>query len=78
MTQHIRDFCEDKARAGDSRYAVAYAILELAQQHAKVARALDTIGLNNMNPEGPPGALEEIGMQMKALVEAISASTRDG
>lgn len=72
MPQHIKDFCEDKAREGDGQYAVAFAILELADHHARVARSLDAMGMNNMVAGGPPGALEMIAMQMKSIADAFT------
>ena len=37
MTEHISDFCERKARAGDSGFAVAFALLEVAAAITKAA-----------------------------------------
>jgi hypothetical protein len=71
MPQHIHDFFEEKARAGDGQYAVAFAILELAEQQKATAKALDSMGMNNMVPAGVPGALEMIGMQMKDIAAAL-------
>jgi len=68
---HIHDFCEDKARSGEGAYALAYALLELAEAQMETAKALDHIGRNDLNPTGPPGALEELAIQMKRVADAL-------
>jgi hypothetical protein len=45
-TGNLHDFFEDKARAGDAGFAIAYALLELAEQQRRSADALDRMGLN--------------------------------
>jgi hypothetical protein len=68
---NIHDHFENMART-DGRYAIAFAILELAEHQKATVKALDGMGMNNSVPGGPPGALEMIGMQMKAIAEALS------
>lgn len=43
--KHMQDYFEDKARSGDGAFAVAFALLELAEAQKKTARALDSAGI---------------------------------
>ena len=69
----IQGFCEDRARAGEAGYAIAYAILELAHKQHNVAKALDDLALNNLDPAGSPGAVEKLAMELGNLVQVLEA-----
>jgi hypothetical protein len=75
-TPHIHDFCEENART-DSGYAIAFAILELADAQKAAAKALDRLGLNYTNETGPPGALEELAMQAKRVADALISMSEE-
>lgn len=68
---HIHDIFEDRAKAGDSGFAIAFAILELADQTKACAAALDRLGTNNFSPKLGPGTTEFIGMQLERIAAAL-------
>jgi hypothetical protein len=68
----IHDLFEDKARAGDALYAIAFAILKVADHQRESASALDRMGMNRMVPGGPPGTSEMIAMQMETIADALT------
>jgi hypothetical protein len=71
--QHIDDVIEVKART-DGNYAVAYALLQLVEQHKVLANALDDIGLRRNTAGGDaPGALEMFAMELKRIADAMEA-----
>ncbi|WP_441255752.1 hypothetical protein [Tardiphaga sp. 285_C5_N1_2] len=71
MVKQTADYFEEKARAGDGAFAVAFAILELAAAHRKSGAALDRLGLNYEKSDGPPGAGEAIAMELKRIADAL-------
>jgi hypothetical protein len=71
--QHIMDLCEGKARAGDGAFAIALALLELAEAQNATATALDRLGLNYSNPIGPPGAVEKVAMELGRAADSLVA-----
>jgi hypothetical protein len=72
MVKNTYDYFEEKARAGDGAFAVAFALLELANAQKKAATALDQIGFNDgRNPGGPPGTTEKIAMELARIAEAL-------
>lgn len=76
MAKHIQDVFEDKARAGDGAYAVAFALLELARAQERTATQLKHLGL--ADAATPYGAIEALVMQIKETGETIaSALERD-
>jgi hypothetical protein len=71
-TKNIRDYFEDRARSGDGAFAVAFALMELAEAQKSSARALDQIGFNDgRNSSGPPGTTEKIAMELARIAEAM-------
>lgn len=77
MPQHFEDYCEDRARKGDGAFAVAFAIMRLADQQRRVANEINSLGLGNAAT--PHGALEYLAMQVSQagdrIAEAISGLT---
>lgn len=73
--KHIKDLFEDKARAGDGSYAIAYALLDLADAQAAASRALNKLGVGDAST--PFGALEALGMQIEKAAEIIAAKNED-
>lgn len=65
MPEHIKDVLEERARRGDGPSAIAFAILELTDQHRKLATALDYLGLNMQSGTDTIGAVEMIAIQLK-------------
>lgn len=63
MTQHIKDFFEDKARKGDAGFAVAYALIELADAQEATAKALQRLGMGDAAT--PMGAIENLSLEIK-------------
>jgi len=72
---HIEDFFEDKARGGDGRYAIAYALLKLASAQESTAVHIKYLG--NGNAATTMGAIEAYGMhigeKLNTLSEALNA-----
>jgi hypothetical protein len=71
VAKHIEDVFEEKARAGDGQFAMAYALLKLAQNHERLATKVGYLGFDAPGSHPAPGALEFIGMQMRDLVEVM-------
>ena len=72
MAKHILDEFEDKARAGDGQFAIAYALLRLADTHEKLRGDL----CFGQTATSPPGVLEKVGMPLSLLSIARSKSAR--
>ena len=68
----LMDLCAERADAGDSAFAIAYALLELAEAQKETALALDRMGLNWLKADGPPGALEKIAMEAERMADHLS------
>jgi len=74
-SKNIRDYFEDKARSGDGAFAVAFALMELAEAQKRSAKALDQIGFNDgRHSSGPPGTTEKIAMELARIAEAMETS----
>jgi hypothetical protein len=74
MAQNLTDIFEDKARKGDGSYAIAFALMELARAHERVATKIGHLGFDA--PGGnDPGALEYMGMQLSKIAEALDHLT---
>jgi hypothetical protein len=70
VTGHLHDFFEEKAREGDGMFAIAYALMELAQAQRRSADALDRLGLNYGSNTEQPGAVERLAVQAERLASA--------
>jgi hypothetical protein len=68
-SQHIQDFFEDRARGGDGAFAIAYALLELAEASKKTTRALDALAFNDAGHE--PGIFEKLAMETERIAIAL-------
>jgi hypothetical protein len=66
----VADVIEEKART-DARYAIAYAILRVAEAQTVIADRLYALGFNARIRDAP-GTTEFIGTQLKDLVTAVS------
>ena len=75
MTIHIQDFCEDKARKGEGLFAVAYALLELAEAQKSCAVHLKYLG--NGDASTTMGAIEAFGMQLGEKLDALTTAIQE-
>lgn len=94
MTESTRDFMERKVREGDSKFAVAFAILEASSEQKSGAEeiAAAIIELSDQQREigralerigfngatGTHGALEYIGMQFEKTADALQQIANKG
>jgi len=67
---HIHDLIEDLARE-DGSYAIAYALLQLAEQAKRAARAIDRLGL--ADAATPMGAIEVLSIELKRIADAMES-----
>lgn len=74
--QHIEDLFEDRARKGDGAFAIALALLKLAEAQERTARALNKLGL--AEAATPLGAMELLAKEVGGVREAISAVAEAG
>lgn len=74
MAQNIEDLCEDKARAGEGQFAIAFALLQIAREQRSVAYALKQLGLGDA--ASPMGALEYLSVTLKDGLEATAEAIR--
>jgi hypothetical protein len=65
----LRELFEKKARSGDGAFAVAYALLELADAQDKAAIATFDLGTRNAGTQ--MGAIELLALEVKGLAAAI-------
>ena len=70
MAQHIKDLFEEKARAGDGLFAIAYAIVDLADSQEATAKALKKLGLNDAATT--MGAMELISLSIEKSGQTIA------
>lgn len=77
MTQkHIEDLFEDKARAGDGSFAVAYALLRMAEAQNATAAALRQLGTGDAATT--MGAIELLAVEVRDGARAIEAALLAG
>jgi hypothetical protein len=69
--QHIADLIEDKART-DAGYAIAHALMRLADAQAATATHLKYLG--NGNAVTTMGAIEAFGMHIGEKIDALTAA----
>lgn len=70
MPKHIEDVCEEKARAGDGSFAIAYALLRLADEQKQTAHQLAKLGFNDA--ASPMGAVEHLTLHVSRSLDAIA------
>lgn len=70
--RHFENFCEDKARKGDGSYAIAFALLKLADAQERTANQIKDLGL--ASAASPFGAIEALIMQMKETGETLATA----
>lgn len=70
-TTHIDDIIEEKART-DSGYAIAYALLRIAEAQKNVATHIKYLG--NGNAMGPMGAIEAFGLHIGEKIDNLASA----
>lgn len=75
MTKHIQDICEDKARAGEGLFAVAYALLQLAEAQQRLAVHVKYLG--NGDASTTMGAIEAFGMHIGEKLDALTTAIQE-
>jgi hypothetical protein len=73
--QPLQDFFEERARAGDGAFAIAYALLNLTDAQIATARALNKLGVADAST--PFGAMEHLAMELKRAGEAVSGAVSE-
>jgi hypothetical protein len=71
MTKHLLEEFEDRARKGDGQFAIAYALLRMAENHEKLRNDL-CFGGNSY-----PGVLEKIGIELAEIASAVKLLEAD-
>lgn len=74
MAKHIHDIFEEKARAGDGQFAIAFALLEIAQQQKACAYQLERLGIGNAAT--PMGAIELLSKGLNEGASEIAEAIR--
>lgn len=74
---HIVDVFENYARKGDGQFAIAFALLKMTEAQERGARAIDDLALNSLDPEGCPGAVEKLAMELGRLAAAVEQRAHD-
>jgi hypothetical protein len=69
---HIQDICEDKARNGDGLFAIAYALLEIADAQNSMSVHLKNLG--NADASTPFGAIEGLAMHIGEKLDAFATT----
>lgn len=67
---HIEDLFEEKARKGDGSFAIAYALMQIAEQQKSIAYQIGRLGLGDA--ASPHGALELLGMTVSESAQTIA------
>lgn len=65
----IKDFFEEKARKGDGAFAIAYALVDLADSQEATAKAIQKLGLADASTH--LGALEALGMSVEKAADVL-------
>lgn len=63
VPQNIEDLFEDKARAGDGQFAIAFALMQIAREQKSVATQLKYLGVGDA--ASSMGAMEFLAMQLR-------------
>lgn len=66
----IEDYFEDHARSGNSEFAIAYALMQVAKSTDQVAASLQRLG--NGDAATQKGAIEELGSQIEKAAQIIA------
>lgn len=72
MSQPIEDMFEDKARAGDGQFAIAYALMQIAREQKNVAYQIGRLGLGDAASNW--GALELLSKSLSDGLDRVAGS----
>ena len=72
MSDRIRTLIAQGAEAGESGFAVAFALLEIAAAQRETAAAIQRLG--NGDASTHSGALEDLGMQIEKAARIIAGT----
>lgn len=72
VPQNIEDMFEDKARAGDGQFAIAFALMQIAREQKSVATHLKYLGFGNAASD--MGALEFLAVAIRDGAEGVAGS----
>lgn len=72
MQKHIEDLFEEKARAGDGQFAIAFALMQLTHAQKSSAAALRDLGLGDT--VSPMGAIEFLSTQVRSGFEEVASA----
>lgn len=70
MNDEIKTLCRQKAEEGDSGFAIAYALLEVAEQQAAIAVHLKYLGTGDAGTT--MGAIEYLGVQVEKAGQTMA------
>jgi hypothetical protein len=73
--KRISDFCEEKARKGEGLFAVAYALLEIADLQKSIAVHVKYLG--NGDAATTMGAIEAFGMHLGEKLDSLTGAIQD-
>lgn len=73
--QHIEDVFEERARAGDGMFAVAYALMQVSREQKAIAYQIGRLGLGDAASNW--GAIELLSKSVSDAGEHISRSLSD-
>lgn len=71
IQDELRNLFAKKARGGSAGYAIALALMDLADAHEATARAIQRLGNGDASTDF--GAIENLAMQMAKIADALSA-----
>jgi hypothetical protein len=74
MSQHIEDLFEEKARAGDGSFAIAYALLRLADEQKATAYQIRQLGFGDAATS--MGGIEHLTLHLSRTGETIAEALR--
>lgn len=68
---HLHDVIEERART-DGSYAIAHALLKLAEAQSRTAHSLERLGLNEASSS--MGAVELLSSELKRIADHLEGS----
>ncbi len=69
MSDETKDYFKEQALNGDSGYAIAFALLELADAQERTALKLGRLGFDG--PSNSAGGLEGVSLSLEDIAKAI-------
>ncbi len=69
MSDDTKDYFKEQALSGDSGFAIAFALLELADAQERTALKLGRLGFDG--PSNSAGGLEGVSLSLEDIAKAI-------